>query len=68
MAHLTYYGSTSTVYRVRLGVVLKSPVQVWEKSSDRQNLTKEIAHSFFVERQILRKLGDHPRIVKSVHL
>jgi hypothetical protein len=68
MTVLTYYGSTSTFCRVRPGVILKSPVQVWEESAHRQELSKEIAHSFFVEWQILTKLGDHTRIVKSVRL
>jgi hypothetical protein len=64
----TSYGSTSTFYRVRPGVILKSPTQVWEGSSHYQELTKELAHSFSAERQIFDKLGDHPRIVKFIHL
>ncbi|MCJ1474029.1 hypothetical protein MMC13_002687 [Lambiella insularis] len=64
MTTLTYYGSTCIFYRVRPGVVLKSPVQVWEKSLHRKKLSEEIAHSFFVERQIFEMLGQHPRIVK----
>ncbi|KAF2271830.1 kinase-like protein [Westerdykella ornata] len=63
MLALPYYGSTSTFYRIRPGVVLKSPVQVWEKSAHRHKLSERITNSFVVERQILEKLGDHPRII-----
>ncbi|KAG9230401.1 kinase-like domain-containing protein [Amylocarpus encephaloides] len=59
MAALKYYGSTSSFSRVRPGVILKSPTQVWE-----EKLTKEFARNFLVKRQIFDRLSDHPRIVR----
>lgn len=63
---LACLGSTSEFYRIREGVVLKSPARVWEQSSAYQKLTDTIAENFLIERQILEALGDHPRIVRSV--
>ena len=66
MAALRYEGSTSTFSRVRPGVIIKSPKQVWKESSSYNELTQKIAYNFYVERQILQRLGNHPRIVKLV--
>jgi hypothetical protein len=46
-------GSTAVVFRLRRGVVLKSPKEKFE-----------VEHNFAVERQILEILGEHPRIIK----
>lgn len=64
LAELTHLGSTSTIYRLRPGIVLKSPSPVWNVFPDK---AKDIALKFSVEKQILDRLGDHPRIVKFVH-
>ncbi|KAB5511443.1 hypothetical protein GE09DRAFT_1180164 [Coniochaeta sp. 2T2.1] len=61
----SFRGSTSRFCRVRQGVLLKYPVEVWRESSAYQKLTDEIANNFSVERQILDLLGEHPRIVSS---
>jgi len=46
-------GSTAVVFRLQRGVVLKSPKEKFE-----------VEHNFTVERQILKILGEHPRIIK----
>lgn len=62
----SYQGSTSRFYRVRQGVLLKYPLEVWRESSAYQKLTDEIANNLSVERQILDFLGEHPRIVRFI--
>ncbi|KAI9652865.1 MAG: hypothetical protein M1821_007783 [Bathelium mastoideum] len=60
----TCRGSTSCIFSVRPGVVVKQPADVWEESSAYSRLTKKIANNFLVERRIMEALGAHPRIVK----
>jgi len=68
MVALKYNGSTSTFSRVRPGVILKSPTQVWKESSSYDQLTRKFALNFSIERRIYEKVGDHPTIVKFVLL
>ncbi|KND86401.1 putative serine/threonine-protein kinase gdt2 [Tolypocladium ophioglossoides CBS 100239] len=63
MALESFQGSTSHFCRVKRGVVLKYPVQIWSESSSHKLLTDKIANNFSVERQIFHLLGSHPRIV-----
>jgi hypothetical protein len=59
-------GSTSIIGRLKPGVVLKSPRYSWWScpAVEAHNSVKDIKHSFNVEEQILRILGEHPRIIK----
>jgi hypothetical protein len=56
-------GRTSTVYRVREGLVWKT-----QRKAPSEFWSKEIAHSFKVEHALLQRLGDHPGIVRYVLL
>ncbi|OAA66808.1 Protein kinase-like domain protein [Niveomyces insectorum RCEF 264] len=56
---VTNLGNTSSVIRVRPGVVEKRP-----HNYKTPQLQDSVATSFAVERQILEHLGDHPRIVR----
>ncbi|KAF2241361.1 kinase-like protein [Trematosphaeria pertusa] len=64
MAAPEYRGSTSLIFPVRPGVIVKRPAEVWKESSAYTRLTQKIANNFLVERKILEALGAHPRIVK----
>ena len=69
MAHripLRYHGTTSVSYRWRTGVILKSPLILRGNSAICDDLMRDIANSFVVEKGILLQLGHHPRIVKSL--
>ncbi|KAF2181231.1 kinase-like protein, partial [Zopfia rhizophila CBS 207.26] len=57
-------GSTSCIFLVRPGVIVKQPAEVWKESSAYTRLAEKIANSFLVEQKILEALGAHPRIVK----
>jgi hypothetical protein len=59
------YGSTSIIRRLKPGVVLKSPRYLWWTcpAMEAHNSIKDIKHSFNVEEQILRILGEYPRII-----
>jgi hypothetical protein len=59
-------GSTSIIGRLKPGVVLKSPRYSWWScpAVEVHNSVKDIKHSFNVEEQILRILGEHLRIIK----
>jgi hypothetical protein len=56
-------GRTSTVYRVREGLVWKT-----QRKAPSEFWSKEIAHSFKVEHALLQRLGNHPGIVRYVLL
>jgi hypothetical protein len=56
-------GKTSTVYRVREGLVWKT-----QRKAPSEFWSKEIAHSFKVEHALLQRLGNHPGIVRYVLL
>lgn len=66
MAAPEYRGSTSLIFPVRPGVIVKRPAEVWKESSAYTRLTQKIANNFLVERKILEALGAHPRIVKYI--
>ncbi|KAH8722760.1 hypothetical protein GQ44DRAFT_828842 [Phaeosphaeriaceae sp. PMI808] len=51
-------GRTSIVYRVKEGLVLKSPRRLPEQ------LLAEFDHAFIVEKRLLERLGRHSRIVR----
>ncbi|KAH6637169.1 kinase-like domain-containing protein [Chaetomium tenue] len=55
------YGSTCSIEPAFPGAVLKKPHQVTN-----EGIEKRIANNFFVERQILKRLGQHPRIVRHL--
>ncbi|KAK3373947.1 kinase-like domain-containing protein [Lasiosphaeria ovina] len=57
------YYSTSSIEPVSPGVVVKKAHQLGDESYD-----KRFANNFSVERQILERLGKHPRIVRYVGL
>ncbi|KAJ0420583.1 hypothetical protein BJY00DRAFT_313001 [Aspergillus carlsbadensis] len=59
-------GSTSIIKRVKPGIVIKSPHFSWwdSETASTSTFVKDIKRSFDVEQQILRILGDHPRIVQ----
>ncbi|KAL4876691.1 kinase-like domain-containing protein [Aspergillus karnatakaensis] len=61
-------GSTALIGRIKPGVVLKFPRYSWWHSptASSHSFVRDIKHSFLVEEQILRILGDHPRIVRYV--
>ncbi|EQK98442.1 Protein kinase-like domain protein [Ophiocordyceps sinensis CO18] len=58
-----FEGSTSELFRVGDGIVLKQPRVILRASKLYDNLTRGIDTSFSVEQQILEIL-DHPRIVR----
>ena len=53
------YGSTSSIESVSPGIVVKKAHRLGEESFD-----KRFANNFSVERQILERLGQHPRIIR----
>jgi hypothetical protein len=53
-------GSTSIIEQVSPGVVCKEPVIFMGKSG----VDSRVANCFNVERQILKRLDHHPRIVR----
>jgi hypothetical protein len=53
------YGSTGSIELVSPGVVVNKAHQLGEESFD-----KRLANNFSAERQILERLGQHPRIVR----
>ncbi|KAH7309071.1 kinase-like domain-containing protein [Stachybotrys elegans] len=60
MAGMLACGSSGTVERVAPGLVLKQPL-VFAGDVEASN---RVANSFSVERQILKRLGHHPNIVR----
>jgi hypothetical protein len=66
MQRLAYIGSTSHFFDGGNGVVIKSPMKIWEGNTNRQALEADNAEAFRIERRILERLGDHPRIVPFV--
>jgi hypothetical protein len=59
------YSSTSIIRRLKPGIILKSPRYSWwtYPAIEAHNSIKDIKHSFNVKEQILRILGEHPRII-----
>lgn len=66
MESLPYLGSTSQFSRIRPGVIVKLPVEVWKGNPNHEKLEEENARAIAIERQILKKLSPHPRIVPFV--
>ncbi|KAF1993259.1 kinase-like protein [Amniculicola lignicola CBS 123094] len=62
MAAPEHQGSTSLIFSVRPGVIVKHPAEVWKESSAYTRLTQKIANNFLVEQKILEALGPHPSI------
>lgn len=50
-----YVGSTSTFHRVEDGMILKTL---------HPSIAERDAYKFMVEKKILERLGEHPRIIK----
>ncbi|CZS96270.1 uncharacterized protein RCO7_04970 [Rhynchosporium graminicola] len=63
MESLSYRGSTSNFSRFESGIVVKSPMKIWAGNPNHKKLEIEREEAIAFERQILEKLGDHPRIV-----
>ncbi|KAI9841305.1 MAG: hypothetical protein M1837_000791 [Sclerophora amabilis] len=63
MKILPYHGSTSDFFLVKPGEILKAPMKVWAGASNREALEKENRRSITIERQILERLGKHPKII-----
>lgn len=66
MQRLPYIGSTSHFFGAGDGVVVKSPMKIWEANANRRALEAKNAEAIDMERQILERLGHHPRIVPFV--
>lgn len=62
----SFLGSTAIFFRFQPGLVLKAPVKILEDHVVRERLSA--AHNYIVERQILDRLGEHPRIVRCAEL
>ncbi|KAG8404893.1 hypothetical protein J3459_016700 [Metarhizium acridum] len=58
----SFPGSTALFFRLRPGIILKAPVKVGEDQILR--LRDNVDHYFSIEKQILSRLGVHPRIVR----
>jgi hypothetical protein len=54
-------GRTAIVYRVERGLISKSP-----RTEGSEQFRAEIKNAFAVEKQLLERLGKHPRIVQYV--
>ncbi|KAL7961533.1 kinase-like domain-containing protein [Trichoderma compactum] len=57
-----FMGSTALFFRIGPGIILKAPVKMGFDQIVRKRDTVE--HHYIVEKQILDRLGTHPRIVK----
>lgn len=57
-----FLGSTACFFRVTPGIILKAPVAILEDQIIRER--PSVSENFCVERQILERLGEHPRIVR----
>lgn len=64
MQKLEYFGCTSTVYRLRPGVIVKKPKTGWVDPQGEEDCVRAIN----LEQQILQHLGSHENIVPFVHL
>lgn len=62
METLRFLGSTSIFFRARQGIVLKAPAKILEDQVVRER--PSVARHYLVERQILDRLGEHPRVVR----
>lgn len=65
MEKLSYFGCTSNFYRVRPGVLVKNPSEVWKPHPARW---QECLEAISLEHQIFKHLGHHRTIVKYVHV
>jgi hypothetical protein len=59
---LSSLGSTAILFRVQSGIVLKAAVRILEDQVLRNR--PSVAKHYSTERQILERLGEHPRIVR----
>lgn len=66
MKRLSYLGSTADFFSAGDGVVIKSPMTVWEGNENRHFLEAQNVEVISIERKILERLGQHPRIVPFV--
>ncbi|KAK0628115.1 kinase-like domain-containing protein [Bombardia bombarda] len=64
MASIEHYGSTSMFYKIRPGVLLKSPFKPNIEGPHIEKFKERIRLAFSVEVPILERLGPHSRIVK----
>jgi hypothetical protein len=62
METLRFLGSTSIFFRAKQGIVLKAPAKILEDQVVRER--PSVARHYSVERQILDRLGEHPRVVR----
>lgn len=60
----SFPGSTALFFRPQPGIILKAPVKAGEDEVIRKR--DNVDHYFNIEKQILNRLGIHPRIVRSV--
>ncbi|KAL7933162.1 kinase-like domain-containing protein [Trichoderma chlorosporum] len=58
----SFMGSTALFFRLEPGIILKAPVKMGQDQIVRKRDT--VNHQFSVEKQILDRLGAHPRIVR----
>jgi hypothetical protein len=62
MKRLPYLGSTADFF----SAVIKSPMKVWSGNPNWHSLEAKNVEAISIERQILERLGCHPRIVPFV--
>ncbi|OIW27907.1 kinase-like protein [Coniochaeta ligniaria NRRL 30616] len=64
MPEIQHHGSTAILTRIRPGVLLKSPFEPNLAGPNVDKFKERVRLAFAVEEPILRRLGDHPRIVQ----
>jgi hypothetical protein len=62
LSRASFPGSTAILFRVRPGVILKAPVRMGHDQVIQER--QDVLNKFNIERQILERLGPHPRIVR----
>jgi hypothetical protein len=66
MEMISNKGRTSIVYRIGLGRAGKMPRDMDLELPGLEEFAIEIDNAFDVEKKLLERLGNHPRIVRSV--
>lgn len=66
MEILSTEGRTAIVFRVAQGLVGKMPRDMHKTLAGHEEFVAEVDNAFAVEKRLLDRLGDHPRIIRSV--
>lgn len=64
MVEIKFHGSTAIITQADPGVILKSPFLPNVEGPNIAIFKERVRLAFAVEEPILRRLGDHPRIVQ----